>query len=83
MLGVNFFPHQNWVYPGSNDAAALGSSQGPVGPQQQEAALVPSITVDRDKGCPHRDPSILGTVSSEMLQALFPCLCSSLSFPIY
>ena len=40
MLGVNFFPHQNWVYPGSNDAAALGSSQGPVGPQQHTHTIM-------------------------------------------
>ena len=37
---VNFFPHQNWVYPGSNDAAALGSSQGPVGPQQHTHTIM-------------------------------------------
>lgn len=56
----------------------------PVGPRQQEAAMVPSIIVGRDEGCPHRDPSsILGTVFSELLQALFPRLCSSLGFPIY
>ena len=56
----------------------------PVGPRQQEAAMVPSIIVGRDEGCPHRDPSsILSTVSSELLQALFPRLCSSLGFPIY
>lgn len=40
MLGVNFIPHQNWVYPGSNNAAALGSSQGPVGPKQHSHTIM-------------------------------------------